>query len=241
MDTQSSNEEPESQLSQRGARPKSRMALGLLIEAVQQYPYLYDLSHKVYKDAKKKQLAWQQIANLLKCSVKLFNEDVRKNRKLLSYLKDVTSFLAKQELSFRGHDETFDSFNSGNFREVFNLITKRDLEMQEHLKKIGNIFSGLSKTIQNDLINCISEHVRETINKEISEALFLAVQADDTTDIMEKSQCAISVRYVSKNGEIRERFLGFHDVSADRTADALYNLITGILTPFDYKNKLVGL
>jgi hypothetical protein len=38
-------------------------------------------------------------------SIKLYNEEVRKNRILLSYLIDVTVTLAKQELAFRGHDE----------------------------------------------------------------------------------------------------------------------------------------
>lgn len=173
-------------------------------------------------------------------SLKLYNEDVRKNRKLLSYLIDVTCHLAKQELSFRGHDEKSDSLNVGNFRSTFNLIIKRDIEIQEHLRKIGNIFSGLSKTIQNDLIVCISEYLMETIHQEIRDSLFFAVQADDTTDILEKSQCAISVRYVNKCSEIKERFLGFYDVSEDRTADAMYNLITSVLIPFDFKNKLVG-
>jgi hypothetical protein len=38
-------------------------------------------------------------------SIKLYNEEVRKNRILLSYLIDVTVTLAKQELAFRRHDE----------------------------------------------------------------------------------------------------------------------------------------
>jgi hypothetical protein len=71
------------------------------------------------------------------------------------YLIDVTVTLAKQELAFRGHDETENSLNAGNFREIFQLLIKRDTEIQDHLKKIDGIFSGLSKTIQNDLTECI--------------------------------------------------------------------------------------
>lgn len=172
--------------------------------------------------------------------LKLYNEDVRKNRNLMGYLIDVTCHLAKQELSFRGHNEKSSSLNAGNFRETFNLLIKRDLEMQEHLKKIENIFSGLSKTIQNDIISCISEHLLDQIHNEIKESLFFSVQADDTTDIVEKSQCAISIRYINKLGEIKERFLGFYDVSEDRTADTMYELLVSVLNPFDYKKKLVG-
>lgn len=106
-------------------------------------------------------------------SLKLYNEIVRKNRNLLCYLIDVTCHLAKQELAFRGHDEKSDSLNAGNFRETFNSIIKRDNEMEEHLKEIGSIFSGLSKTIQNVLIGCVSEYLMEPIHKEIKECPFL--------------------------------------------------------------------
>ena len=112
--------------------------------------------------------------------------------------------------------------------------------MQDHLKKICSIFSLLAKTIQNHLINCISEHLFDKIQTEIKESLFFLYKPDVTTDILEKSQSAISVRHVNKDGEIREVFLGFHDVSEDRTADAMYNLIKSVLNPFDFKNKLVG-
>jgi hypothetical protein len=140
--------------------------------------------------------------------------------------------LAKQELAFRGHDETENSLNAGNFREIFQLLIKRDTEIQDHLKKIEGIFSGLSKTIQNDLIECISDHVRFSIKNEILNTSFFSIQVDDTTDISEKSQCAISLRYVNETGEVNERFLGFHDVSDNRTAVALYNLVTSIIEPY---------
>jgi hypothetical protein len=119
-------------------------------------------------------------------SIKLYNEEVRKNRILLSSSIDVTVTLAKH--AFRGHDETENSLNAGNFREIFQLLIKRDTEIQDHLKKIEGIFSGLSKTIQNDLIECISDHVRDTIKNEILNTPFFSIQVDDTTDI---SRCII--------------------------------------------------
>jgi hypothetical protein len=42
---------------------------------------------------------------------------------------------------------------------------------------------------------------------------FFAIHADDTTNIL--------ILFVSKLSQIKERFLGFFDVSEDRTADAL--------------------
>lgn len=173
-------------------------------------------------------------------SLQAYNDEVRKNRKLLTYLIDTTVFLGKQELAFRGHDESSESLNLGNFRELFNVLIKNDVEILDHIKKNGNVFKGISKTIQNDLIGCISEYLLETINEQIKSAKFFGVQVDDTTDIVEKSQCAISVRYVTNKGEVKERFLGFFDVSEDRTANAMYALLSSILTPYDYKKKLVA-
>jgi hypothetical protein len=170
----------------------------------------------------------------------MYNEEVRKNRILLTYLIDVTVTLAKQELAFRGRDESNNSFNTGNFKEIFNLLIKRDSEIQAHIKKIGGVFTGLSKTIQNDLIECVADFVRIKIREEITSAMFFAIQADDTTDILEKSQCALSIRFVNKLSQIKERFLGFFNVSEDRTADALYTLITNVLAPYEFKSKLVA-
>lgn len=48
---------------------------------------------------------------------------------------DVTILLAKQELTFRGRDESHNSSNMGNFKEIFNLVVKRDQEIQDHVKK----------------------------------------------------------------------------------------------------------
>lgn len=174
-------------------------------------------------------------------SLRLYNEDVRKNRKLLGYLLDVCVLLGKQELAFRGHDEKPNSLNQGNFKEVFYLIINNDDEIKDHIKKNEGLFTGLSKSIQNDLIESIAQVMTDEISNEINNALFFSIQADDTTDIVEKSQCALSIRYVNKNGIITERFLGFYDVSEDRTARALYNLISNILSKFkDYSSKLVG-
>ncbi|XP_031328169.1 transcription factor Adf-1-like isoform X1 [Photinus pyralis] len=42
--------------------------VGLLIEVIQQYEYLYDLSHKDYKNTKKKELAWKEISDITNVS-----------------------------------------------------------------------------------------------------------------------------------------------------------------------------
>ena len=41
---------------------------------------------------------------------------------------------------------------------------------------------------------------------------FVAVLVDETTDVLNKAQFSIALRYVY-NGQVNERFLGFTDVS----------------------------
>jgi hypothetical protein len=63
--------------------------------------------------------ALQEHANVNKI---LYNENVRKNRLLATYLIDVTLLLGKQELAFRGHDETEISV-TGLFCKLTHIIT----------------------------------------------------------------------------------------------------------------------
>lgn len=43
------------------------MDYGLLLEAIQNYPFIYDTAHKSYKDSKKKSIAWQKISKVVNC------------------------------------------------------------------------------------------------------------------------------------------------------------------------------
>ncbi|KAL4141564.1 hypothetical protein QTP88_004185 [Uroleucon formosanum] len=172
---------------------------------------------------------------------KKYNENVRLNRLFMEHFFDLVLFLGKQELAFRGHDESSDSLNKGNFRELFEMhIIRCSQEIQNHYNSIKNIFTGMSKSIQNDLISCISEFLINQIKNEIKQCKFYSIQIDDTTDISQKTQCSIIIRYVTDKSELIERFLGFHNVGEDRTAQGLFNLVNSVLHEFDIENKLVG-
>ena len=75
----------------------------------------------------------------------------------------------------------------------------------------------------------------------IGDAPFSAVQADDTTDVSCHCQCQISVilRYVNEKGNACKRFLGFEDVSAERDAAALTEVVTGTLRKYNPEEKLI--
>ena len=45
--------------------------------------------------------------------IRRHNEQVRQNREILKLLTDAVLYLSKQELPFRGHDESSNSLNKG--------------------------------------------------------------------------------------------------------------------------------
>ena len=117
----------------------------------------------------------------------LFNENVKKNRSLISRLFDSVYFLGKQELAFRGHNESEESLNKGNYRELLQHMAKGEPFIDFHLTH-ATIFQGTSSDIQNELIEILSANIDLHIRNELSETSFVSIQADDTTDVSCRSQ-----------------------------------------------------
>ena len=81
------------------------------------------------------------------------------------------------------------------------------------------------------------------IKKEISAAPFAAVEVDETTDVTHNAQISVILHYVAKTEadcEVKEVFLGFNDVGADRCAPAIAEYVLGVLEKYDCINKLVA-
>ena len=100
-------------------------------------------------------------------------------------------------------------------------------------------FTGVSKTVQNDIIESAAHVIQEEIDKEINTASFIAVEVDDTTDISCKCQLTVIIRYVNKKGMICERFLGFFDVSLERDAEAITAVVMRALANYNPETKLI--
>lgn len=111
--------------------------------------------------------------------------------------------------------------------------------MKDHLES-NSVFKGTSSDIQNDLIESVKYVIQEIILEELKNADFVSIQADETTDVSCRAQFSIIVRYIYKN-EIVERFLGFYDVSSNKTAIGLSTKILEVLNSCQIgKNKLVS-
>ena len=166
------------------------------------------------------------------------NEAVKKNREIMKRLIDSVLFLAKQELPLRGHEESESSLNRGNYVELLNLLREYD-PLLDKLLESSALFKGTSPHVQNDIAKALSRVIINYIKKEISYSSFVAIILDETSDITTKSQLTTVLRYII-DGKICERFIGFTDVSADRTANGLFKHIEQVVNEFGLQQKLVG-
>ncbi|XP_067286713.1 zinc finger MYM-type protein 1-like [Pseudorasbora parva] len=77
----------------------------------------------------------------------------------------VICMLGKQGLSFRGHDETAESHNKGNFMECKGLLQQFDPFLQHYTSPSNSTY--LSPASQNEMVECCSKEVTANIIKEM--------------------------------------------------------------------------
>lgn len=159
-------------------------------------------------------------------ALQLMNTEKQKWKNLLSRLLDITLFLAKQNLAFRGHDETKASSNKGNFLELVKLLSKYDAVLKEHILYLEQEKSPkvtyLSPEIQNEFINVLANHVKCQLVNEIKSAKYFGIMFDSTPDVSHVDQMSEVIRYVkidNRKVEVKEVFLGFFPLHGKKAAD----------------------
>ncbi len=167
----------------------------------------------------------------------LQNEKERqKNREILFRLIDITVYLARQGLAFRGHDESSTSSNRGNFLELVHLLAEYDSVLRMHLECIQITQSQkkkpqvtlLSNRTQNDLIRSLGTQVRNVILKEIKEAKIFSILLDETTDVSQSEQVSFVVRFFH-DMQIKERFIQVCQVKST-TGQDLEEVVMALLS-----------
>ena len=105
-----------------------------------------------------------------------------RNRHILSKIIDAVKFCGAFELALRGHDQSDASENPGIFRGLIDLMASIDHELEVHLEN-ATVFKGTSKTVQNELLDCMLSVLRDCALEEVKQAGHIAIQADETTDV----------------------------------------------------------
>lgn len=159
-------------------------------------------------------------------------------KQVLERLFRITLVLAKNSLAFRGHREVLGNENlNGNFLTMVELLAHYDDVMKQVISMPSGSVRYLSKTIQNEIIQCFSKFALEKIISNISSAPFFSLMLDTTQDIAKKDQLSIIIRTVhiirdlnniATSFEIKENFLGFYELK-DQSAQGMSEKILSIL------------
>jgi hypothetical protein len=156
-------------------------------------------------------------------------KQVTENRQRLRPIVETVIFLARQNIPLRGHrddgailDESSKVaspvINEGNFRELLRFrIQSGDTILESHLKQSSATATYVSKTVQNELIDCCGAEVVTAILTSVRGNQYYSIMFDETTDMSHTSQMSLSLRYVCK-GIVREDFVQFLDVHRQHQA-----------------------
>ncbi len=106
-----------------------------------------------YKDAMKSRIEFQ-LSEAYKIHMKIKDQKKEENRYYLLNIIDISFFLSKQCIPFRGHNESVNSDNGGNFKELLKLMCKRDPHLKYIREKIKYKYD--SSLIQNQIFEIIS-------------------------------------------------------------------------------------
>lgn len=185
------------------------------------------------------QMAVKANATLVTVLNKQHTKQVKENRAYIKTIGEILLLTARQNIAQRGHDESEESKNRGNFKEILDVVANHDPAVQHRLTSIHNA-KYTSKIIQNEVLDCLAEMVRAEIIKEMKQSETFSIMVDETKDVSKKEQMSFILRYYY-NGAIKESFLHF-ECAEKLDAASLTEKIVQLLEHhgLDYKNHLIG-
>lgn len=181
---------------------------------------------------------FEQPSEVCRTSALKHNEQVKKNREILSKIIDCIKFYSKFELSLRGN-ESDSSENPELFKGLINFVATFDPSLQNHLDN-NWVFKGSTETIENELLQCMLEVYQDHIASEINQTSYVALMVEDTSAVSENTQTVIIFRYELR-GIVYERFWGFstpENVTTHGLPKCLLNEINKVLK--NDSNKLIA-
>ena len=132
-----------------------------------------------------------------------------------------------QACPFRGNDESEDSKNQGNFKEMIKLLASYNKDVHEVVQNAPKNAKYTSPTIQKEIASIFAEKVKTSIKEELGNSKF-SILVDECRDESKKEQMAVVLRFANIEGVIREHFLDLVHVR-DTSALTLNTTIIAIL------------
>ncbi|XP_034229398.1 zinc finger MYM-type protein 1-like [Prunus dulcis] len=145
-----------------------------------------------------------------------------------------TRYLLRQGLSFRGHDESAQSSNKGNYLELLQFLADHDEKVKAVvLENAPENLKLIAPSIQKDLVNSCAKETIDLILSDVKDRYF-SIMVDEARDVSIKEQMAMVLRYVNDKGQIIERFVGVQHVT-DTTSSALKEAIDEFFSSVEFE------
>lgn len=149
-------------------------------------------------------------------------------------------------LAFRGHRESWMNKIKGNFKDLLCFIAEDypplATYISDHKKFKKPKFDFISWRRQNELINCIADHVKSVILKQIKSSKFFSVMIDTTFDNSKKEQLSSVLWYINnESGEVNERLISMKECT-NTSAENLFLIFQQICDKngLQWQQYLVG-
>ena len=149
------------------------------------------------------------------------------NRHIVEVIFNVVRHSAKQNVAFRGHDETSLSKNKGNFLEEIYFLAKYHQPLKDWIEKHPQNVSYLSHVSQNEMLDICSNLITNAICEQIHTSKYFSIECDEVTS-HKKAFMSIILRYVT-DFHIQERCLKLVPVSS-LTGRSLADVILSVLS-----------
>ena len=126
---------------------------------------------------------------------------------------DACRYLLRQGLPFRGHDESTESANKGNFVELVKYTAdQNEIVSKVVLENAPKNNQMVSHKIQKDLAHCFAEEVTQSIIQELDHGVFCLL-VDESADVSTKEQVAVVFRFVDKKGDSQRKICWYYSCS----------------------------
>lgn len=106
------------------------------------------------------------------------------NIEVVKQLIDITVFLGRHNLAFRGHRENVMNKMCGNFKDLALLLSKYSPHMAIYFTQFkSSKFSYLSWRRQNCLIDAVASNITQNILNYVKKSRIFSISIDSTFDI----------------------------------------------------------
>lgn len=190
-----------------------------------------------YVSTKKSLLQLPQ--NDMKTQIAKHNAICQRDRQIIKQLVRAASYLATHELAYNGIEA---STSKTNFVDLLGMLSEDDFTLRSHLLGADNSsFNGTSESVQNGIYESIASVILKRIVTEVNSAQFVSIMLDESVaEGSNHSELTIILRYLDDSSSVRERLVGFTDVTNHRSAAELMHVVLEAVQAYSSSEKLIA-